>query len=109
MKKIVNLTPHPLVYIPETGLPREIPASGIVVRAVTVSKPAGSIDGIPVITMTHGEVEGLPAPSDNTIFLVSSIAAEGISKERNDVYVPTDFVRDEKGNIIGFRVLGCLA
>ena len=106
--KFVNLTPHTLTFIPETGTPREFPPTGTVARAATVSTPSAPIDGIPVVTMAHGETTGIPAPVEDTVFIVSSIAAEGIAKSRTDVFVPTDFVRDDKGNIIGFKTLGKL-
>lgn len=56
-------------------------------------------------TTSYGDVENLPAPEPETIYVVSSIVAQRVP-ERNDVYIPNESVRDESGRIIGCRSLG---
>ena len=107
-KKIVNLTPHEMTLISADGTKTVIPPSGTVARAATVSEVIGSVNGAPLVSMKHGEASGIPAPEADTLFLVSSIAAEG-AKDRDDIVVATDFVRDDKGNIAGFKTFGRLA
>lgn len=106
MKNIINLTPHDIHFHKADGSIVTIKASGTVARANTVSTPDGAIDGIPVINISHGDVTGLPAPAPDTIFIVSTIVASAVPKSRTDVFVPNDFIRDDKGNIIGAKSLG---
>lgn len=101
---IINLTPHSIVIFLESGT-RTIPASGTVARAKTIREQIDCIDGIPVFRTSFGEVEGLPEPAEGTMYIVSSLAAQG-AKHRNDLYVTDDPVRDEENRIIGCRSLG---
>jgi len=48
-------------------------------------------------------LEHLPDPVDNTIYVVSSIAAMAVP-EREDVFVPTQMVYQE-GKLVGCRAL----
>lgn len=103
--KMVNLTPHPIVFVDENGRAvRTIEPSGITVRAHRASVKVYDIDGIPVNRVIFGPVTDLPETEDETIYIVSQIAAQGIS-ERTDVYIVDDTVRDETGRIIGCRAL----
>ena len=106
MTNIVNLTPHTIVVIRDSGNV-VIPASGQVARVSVSSVQDGDIDGIPVFVSKFGDVDGLPAPQDGTVFLVSTLVA-GRVKDRDDIFVPNDFVRDSDGRIIGCRSLGRL-
>jgi hypothetical protein len=122
--KIVNLTPHEInIIMPNVwdmkGIPNlqmnidhgtgtvtiTIPASGIIARCRTERKTVSNVDGIPVTSTIFGEVEGLPEPKEGTIYIVSSLVAQAC-KDRNDVFIPDDTVRDEEGKIIGCRSLG---
>ena len=120
--KVVNLTPHEInIIIPNAwdmeGIPNSamtidhgtttvaIPTSGTIARCKTERKTIGNIDGISVTSTIFGEVEGLPEPKEGTIYIVSSLVAQAC-KNRNDVFIPDDTVRDEDGKIIGCRSLG---
>lgn len=101
--EIVNLTPHPITI--EVGKGQiKIEPSGVVPRAKQTEKDCGEINGIPVVKMTFGEVENMPAPKENTIFIVSAITAQAL-KNRDDVFAPAHPVRDAEGRIIGCRAL----
>lgn len=104
-KNFVNLTPHEVTFVTESGNV-VVPASGSLARVSTSNETIDNIDGIPVKKTVYGEVEGLPDPETDTIFLVSSMVASRI--DRDDVLVPADFVRDEKGVIIGAKSLSRL-
>lgn len=105
MMNIVNLTPHAINLIGENGKQRTITPSGNLARVAAKTVIVGNIDGIPVTTTEFGEVEGLPEPSENTIYVVSSLVAQR-TPERTDVYIPSESVRDENGRIIGCKSLG---
>jgi len=129
--RVVNLTPHTINFIrpysleigrDEFGTPLYIteertyslPPSGTVARCKTDRQQVDSfiledVDGwditVPITSTKFGEVEGLPEPQEDTIYIVSNLVAQAAS-DREDVFFPDDVVRDEEGKIIGCRALG---
>lgn len=104
--KYMNLTPHAITIMPDGSVPLVVPASGQLARVSTRTVQTGTVNGwIPVTETEYGSVEGLPAPEDGTIYIVSALVA-GRCKERDDVFIPNESVRDDKGRIIGCKSLG---
>lgn len=104
--EIINLTPHEITFVNEEGaLIKTIPASGVVARVSCETRQIGEINGIPVTKTFYGEVEALPVPEDGEIYIVSSLVAQHC-KDREDIYIPNESVRDEKGHIISCKSLG---
>jgi hypothetical protein len=64
--------------------------------------PAGQIEGIPLVTKTPGEVVGLPEPEEGKFYVVSALV-QGALRQRRDLLVPDDLVRDGEGRVIGCR------
>lgn len=99
MTKIINLTPHPIVI---TDGPTFEP-SGTVARVSVQQVDVGDINGIPVKAQTFDDIVDLPAPSDDTVYIVSTIVLSA-AKEigRTDVVAPdtSNAVRDDEGRII---------
>lgn len=91
--KVVNLTPHELVFL--VGENRVVIPSSGVARAREERIVVGEIelpDGnrLPVYRITYGEPEGLPAPEAGTIYIVSALTAQAVKlhqPERDDVFV----------------------
>ena len=110
MTQLINLTPHDITILFEDGTILKVPASGTVARVASTNDTVGGVmtEGgtIPIKAVSYGEVTGLPDydPDKAQYFLVSSLVAARVP-DRRDVLVPGDFVRDEKGNIIGCRSL----
>ena len=107
---IINLTPHAINFVDETGCPLvTVEPSGQLARVTAKTITTGSITvgdvTLPVTGTTYGEVEGLPAPEEGTIYIVSSLVASRCP-DRTDVFIPNESVRDEKGRIIGCKSLG---
>ena len=102
--KLVNLTPHSITFVTENG-DIVIEPSGTLARLTTETRCVGSYAGIPVTETVYGEIEGLPAYSEGVAYIVSSLVASRC-KERTDVYIPNESVRDDKGRIIGCKSLG---
>lgn len=114
--KIVNLTPHSIDILAAAGEPptHSFPPSGQDLRVPTDYSFAAPLecDGDPESTIpTCGAYyatldSGLPQPNGETIYLVSLIAAQGISDERlaaGDIFVPdtgAGAIR-ENGRIVG--------
>jgi len=119
--QIINCTPHAVNIINGeaeldnrtrswklTAEPRSIqtiPASGICPRCQQTEVEQGIVNGIPLITVEYGEIEGLPEPKPDTLYIVSALVANaGKQIGRTDLLIPARLVRDENG-----RIVGCLA
>ena len=102
--KIINLTPHEVTVVGSNGdVLMKIPASGQVARCSVSRAVIGKLNGIPVAKSVMGDVEGLPEPVDNVVYVVSRVVAEAMKGKRNDLIIPDDSVRDSKGCIIGCK------
>lgn len=103
--ELINLTPHEVNIVSEWGT-RNIPPSGQLARVSVETVVVGETDdGILITASSYGEVEGLPEPEEGVGYIVSSLVA-GHCKDRNDVFIPNDSIRDDKGRIVGCRTLG---
>lgn len=107
--KIINLTPHDIHIVDNAGnVVRTYPASGEVARIKMTTEQAGVLpDGTPLskTEFDPSTIEGLPAPQDNTRYIVS-VLLKNACPDRSDLLVPAEQVRDEKGRIVGCRSLG---
>ena len=105
MTNFINLTPHAINIIQSDGNNLEIPASGTVARVAVQQAQVSSVGSIPVMAATYGNAEGLPAPADNTIYIVSGLVRSAFGNLRPDVVAPNtnDAVRNEQGHIQGVR------
>ena len=104
--KVVNLTPHELTIVSEGKVVLAIPASGSLARCAQQTKLGNPIevDGVRVSTgyNVFGEVNGLPAPQEGTVYFVSALVAQAAwAAGRTDVVCPLSAVRDDAGRIIG--------
>ena len=105
-RKLVNLTPHAITFVNDNTDPiLVVEPSGAVARVSTRTETIGSIAGIPVTQTVFGEVEGLPDPKDGVVYIVSSLVAQRCA-DREDVFIPNEPIRDDKGRIIGCKSLG---
>lgn len=110
--KIINLTPHPIRLRTSDGAETEVPPSGTIARVA--SRPAWAareVPGLPVPVQgapQWGAVEGLPAPQEGAVYLVSSLVLEAVrasGAHRPDVMAPATgpqdgAVRDDAGRIV---------
>ena len=104
--KMVNLTPHAITFVNAEGnVARTVTPSGSLARVSCKTVTVGEIAGIPVTETVYGEVEGLPSPQENTIYIVSALVAQRCTG-RTDVFVPSEQIRDDQGRVIGCRSLG---
>lgn len=88
--KIINLTPHALVLQSPTGERTTLAPSGTVARVASTPGTPRIVDGCPVPiadAQVWGSVEGVPAPEDGTLFIVSALVL-GHCQERQDVVGP---------------------
>lgn len=105
--RIVNLTPHQVTVRTESG-DRVFEPSGQVARVTVSSVQTDEIDGIPVVSQTYGEIEGLPDPQPGVVYIVSMVVRQAAQAQgRTDVVSPDTSpqgaIRDEQGRIIAVR------
>lgn len=101
---IINLTPHELRLHDEDGrLVATVPPSGQIVRVRTRPVRIGQTEeGVPMFVTVYGDVEGLPEPKPNTIYVVSGLVREHPSvAARDDVFSPGRLLRDDAGRVVG--------
>ena len=105
--KVVNCTPHDVNLITTKGN-ITFPRSGIIPRLTEQQNKINSINSngieIDIMEKSFNEVEGLPEPKENTIYIVSALVA-GAVKNRDDLVVPNDTIRDDQGMIVGCKNL----
>lgn len=106
--KLINLTPHTINILDGDNQPiLSLPSSGVA-RAASSRTCVGTFDvdgaAIPINTTSFGEVVGMPDPQPGVAYVVSALTAQA-AKNRGDVYIVDDAVRDAEGRIIGCRAL----
>ena len=98
--QILNLTPHEI----NIGT-ASIKPFGVVARVYVESISDGEFTTasgttIPISHSYYGDVENLPNPMPNTIYIVSALVASRVPT-RSDVFYPCCMVRDTQGRVIG--------
>ncbi|BBM40490.1 hypothetical protein JCM16776_0710 [Leptotrichia shahii] len=95
---IINLTPHAINII-SGDTTTTIDPSGTVARVAT---QVVATDNPMLYTQQYGDVQDLPAPQDDTIYIVSALVLARVP-DRTDVYAPltAQAVRNDAGQIIG--------
>ena len=104
--KFINLTPHDVTIV-DGETKHTFPKQGLA-RVQTIPLNPTMLGGIPFFTTTYGGTEGLPEPQEGIIFIVSMVVAQANPERRDIVFPasdPANSVRDEKGNLIGFKAL----
>jgi hypothetical protein len=111
--KFTNLTPHEIVILDDqNNVIAKIPPSGLVARVETKEELVAEINGIPVYKVSYGNIQGLPEPEPNTVFIVSTLILAALKEkgiERKDVVAPNTnpskhgAVRDPSGKIVGVK------
>lgn len=113
--KVINLTPHAVTLRGEMG-DVTIPPSGFVARATATTSRCGTVEingiSIPLISTSYGELTVTNEAGetisfeDDTMYIVSSLAAQAASDElRRQLVIPSDFERDAQGRIVAARAL----
>lgn len=107
--ELINLTPHDINFMNHEGkVIHTLPKSKSPSRKDINRERKDSIEfnGItmPINEISYGEDKNLPKEEKGKFYVVSSITAEN-NGGRNDLLVPNDVIRDDKGNPIGCKSL----
>lgn len=105
MERLLNYTPHAqLVYRPDDGAAVTLPQQGNV-RLAEEWLPDGELpNGMPLTRLRYGPPEGLPSPRAGVVYVVSQLVVNACP-ERDDLVFPAGLLRNERGDITGFRLL----
>lgn len=104
--RLANLTPHRLVVHSDYQDTITLDPEGTVARVQTTSiKVEDGDPGCPDLYIQEvGEVEGLPDPDGETLWIVSTLVRTSVP-DRHDVASPGELVRDDHGQPVGCRGL----
>lgn len=103
--QIVNLTPHAIVIAKQDGSQITVSPTTPAARVQQQHVLLHAIDDIPVSHVVYGQVEHLPDPQPDTIYVVSAIVAQQC-RDRDDVLAPdtgATAIRDGAGQIVAVR------
>lgn len=96
--EIINLTPHKIMLLNEKyDLLQVIESSGVA-RATEKKEVVSELGGVKLYKTTFEDVQGLPEPSENIVYVVSRIILDAC-KDRTDLVTTSQIVRkDAEGN-----------
>jgi hypothetical protein len=105
---LINLTPHTINLRGPDGSDTAVAASGTIARVTSTPGAPAAVAGIPVPVFgrdTYGEVTGLPAPAEGTLYIVSAPVGGAVAGTRDDILVPgtgpqDGAIRDDGGRIV---------
>lgn len=100
--KIVNLTPHKINLVDSEGKEiKKFESEGIARCSQFVVKEKEE-EGIIFTKTQFGKVFGLPEEEEGKYYIVSRLIMQSY-KDRKDLLVPNEIVRDKDGIIIGCK------
>lgn len=97
---IINLTPHDIILF--KGDEQILYKSSGIVRAECKRELVGEINGINVYINKYIGIDKMPKYKKGTYYIVSRIVAE-MMRQRKDLLLVNETVRNEKGQIIGCK------
>jgi len=105
--KLVNLTPHDVVVRLENSEEKVYPSEGNA-RVSTRSEVVGMVDGIDIVAQSYGDIDGLPAPQDGVLYIVSLVVRMAAQQQGRDDVIspdtsPEGAIRDDAGRIVAVR------
>jgi len=98
--KIINKTPHPVNVITDDGT-ITFPKPNDPVRLSSDETQTGTINGIPVFSVTYGS-GNMPEQENGVAYIVSALVKNAYP-DRPDLLIPHGLVRDDEGNIVGCK------
>lgn len=109
IQRIVNLTRHDLnLYLVDGEPPLHIPKAGttrVGINRMIVEQLMFNRYMIGVNETTFYSGSQLPKPQEGTIYVISSLSAKVMTEDRDDVYIPDEPVKNERGKVIGCKSL----
>jgi len=110
--RVVNLTPHAINVRPDGASANlVIQPSGQVALVTSTQVVLGNISimgfSVPIIGTTYGEIECLPEPAPDTVYIVSGLVMAALKGSRQDVIQPdtspSGVIRNSEGQIVAVK------
>ena len=89
--KFINLTSHDINEV----------TTGRIARVKSSTIKVGEHQQVPIYSSTFGDIEGLPEPQANVIYIVSALALHAVPADRLDVVSPGSLQRNQHGQPVG--------
>ena len=109
-KKVVNLTPHTVRVCVGKDI-FSIEPSGKVARLGIKTVPHGTVQKMPIVLSSDGEITNVPEPEEGTVYIASSVVAKVLKRE--DVLSPdttnNGVLQDGDGNVFAVKRLQCFS
>lgn len=97
---LINLTPHPVNFVTADGDQVDVAPEGIIARLEQHDVLSRWVGRIPVYKTEYGQVQNLPDPQPDTIYIVSGMVLSQVP-ERDDVLSPGALIRNDAGQVVG--------
>lgn len=108
MKTILNLTPHEVTIIGNDGrIMMRFAPEAVAARCGNYVEIVDEINGIPISKTVYTKIYGLLPEQEDTFYIVSRHVAEQ-NRNRHDLLVPNELVRDDAGRVVGCKSLSLL-
>ena len=97
---IKNLTPHRItISNKDQSIMLTLPSEDNPARCLEITEEEMEFDGFPLVLKSYGEVENLPDPEKDVLYIVSKMVREA-RPTRKDLASPGDLYRDDEGKIM---------
>ena len=107
----INLTANDITIFGKNHTNVTIPKSGTVAYCKQQDNilDEACLDGclFPIGKRIYTEVGNVPEPKENVFYIVNLVVAQQLP-ERDDLLVPSNSIKDENGNIVGFKSLNII-
>ena len=109
--EFINLTANDITIFGKNHTNITIPKSGTVAYCKQQDNilDEACLNGciFPIGKRIYTEVGNVPAPKENVFYIVNLVVAQQLP-ERDDLLVPSNSIKDENGNIVGFKSLNII-
>ena len=109
--EFINLTANDITIFGKNHTNVTIPKSGTVAYCKQQDNilDEACLNGciFPIGKRIYTEVGNVPAPKENVFYIVNLVVAQQLP-ERDDLLVPSNSIKDENGNIVGFKSLNII-
>lgn len=109
--EFINLTANDITIFGKNHTNVTIPKSGTVAYCKQQDNilDEACLDGclFPIGKRIYTEVGNVPEPKENVFYIVNLVVAQQLP-ERDDLLVPSNSIKDENGNIVGFKSLNII-
>ena len=110
IQRVVNLTPHTVRVCVGKDI-FSLEPSGKVARLRIKTTPHGTVQKMPIVLSSDGEIMNVPEPEEGVVYIASSVVAKAL--KRDDVLSPDTtndgVLQDGDGNVFAVKRLQCFS